>query len=56
VVYGDPGPPLLHCLIVLSVRYGVDEETPHIVDCDRLFDDKRDRPADGADPPLPNQS
>jgi hypothetical protein len=42
VVYRDPGPPPPHCLIVLSVRYGVDEETLHIVDCDRLFDDKRD--------------
>jgi hypothetical protein len=51
VVYLDPGPPPRHCPLVLSVRYGVDEETLHIVDCDRLFDDKRDRPAEDADPP-----
>jgi hypothetical protein len=56
VVYRDPGPPLRHCLIVLSVRYGVDEETLHIVDCDRLFDDPRDRPADGTDPLPSDQS
>ena len=56
VVYRDPGPPPLDCLIVLSVRYGVDEETLHIVDCDRLCDDKRDRLADGADPLPPDQS
>jgi hypothetical protein len=56
VVYHDPGPPPLHCLIVLSVRYGVDEETLHIVDCDRLFDDKRDQPADGARPLPPDAS
>jgi hypothetical protein len=43
VVYRDPGPPPLYCLITLSVRYGVDEETLHIVDCDRLFDDKVDQ-------------
>ena len=36
----------MQCLIALSVRYGVDEETLHIVDCDRLFDDKGDRPAE----------
>jgi hypothetical protein len=56
VVYRDPGPPPLHCLIVLSVRYGIDEETLHIVDCDRVFDDKRDRPTDGADSFPPDES
>jgi hypothetical protein len=56
VDYRDPGPPPLHCLIVLSVRYGVGEEMLHIVDCDRLFDDKRDRRADGADPLPPDRS
>jgi hypothetical protein len=56
VVYHHPGPPPLHCLVVSSVRYGVDEETLHIVDCDRLFDDSRDRPAEGADPLPPDQS
>jgi hypothetical protein len=56
VVYHDPGPPPRQCLIVLSVRYGVDEETLHIVECDRLCDDKRDRPADGADPFPPDPS
>jgi hypothetical protein len=56
VIYRDPGPPPLDCLIVLSVRYGVDEETLHIVDCDRLCDDSRDRLADGAGPLPPNQS
>ena len=40
VVYSDPGPPARDCLIVLSVRYGVDEETLNIVDCDRIFDDE----------------
>jgi hypothetical protein len=49
VVYRDPGPPPLGCLIVLSVRYDADEETLHIVDCDRLFDDRRDR----SDPLIP---
>jgi hypothetical protein len=55
VVYRDPGPPPRHCLIVLSVRYGVDEETLHIVDCDRLFEDRRDRLANGAEPLPPEQ-
>jgi hypothetical protein len=40
IVYRDPGPPSRECLIVLSVRYGLDEESLYIVDCDRLFDDK----------------
>ena len=40
IVYRDPGPPARDCLIVLSVRYGVDEESLYIVECDRLFDDK----------------
>ena len=40
IVYRDPGPPARDCLIVLFVRYGVDEETLRIVDCDRYFDDK----------------
>jgi hypothetical protein len=56
VVYRDPGPPPRHCVIVLSVRYGVDEETLHVVDCDRHFDDPRDRLADGTDPLPPDQS
>jgi hypothetical protein len=56
VVYRDPGPLPLHCLIVLSVRYGIDEETLHIVDCDRVFDDKRDRPTDGTDSFPPDES
>ena len=56
LIYRDPGPPTLDCLIVLSVPYGVDEEPLHMVDCYRLFDDERDRLADGADPPQPNQS
>jgi hypothetical protein len=40
VVYTDPGPPERDCLITLSVRYGVDEETLYIVDCLRLFEDE----------------
>jgi hypothetical protein len=39
IVYRDPGPSARDCLIVLFVRYGVDEETLRIVDCDRFFDD-----------------
>ncbi len=56
VVYRDPGPPPLYCLIALSVRYGVDEETLHIVDCDRLFDDKGDRPAENPGPSPSDQT
>jgi hypothetical protein len=56
VVYRDPGPPPRDCLIALSVRYGVDEETLHIVDCDRIFDDdKGDRLADDPSPSPPDQ-
>jgi hypothetical protein len=40
MVYRDPGPPLRDCLITLCVRYGADEETLRIVDCDRLFDNE----------------
>ncbi len=40
IVYRDPGPPARERLIVLFVRYGVDEETLRIVDCDRLFIDE----------------
>jgi hypothetical protein len=40
VVYRDPGPPERDCLIALSVRYGIDEETLIIVDCRRIFDDE----------------
>jgi hypothetical protein len=40
VAYRDPGPPERDCLIALSVRYGVDEETLTIVDCRRIFDDE----------------
>ena len=40
IVYRDPGPPSRDCLIVLSVRYGIDEESLYIADCERLFDDK----------------
>jgi hypothetical protein len=39
VVYSDPGPPPRDCLIALSVRYGVDEETLIIVDCYRICND-----------------
>ena len=39
VVYRDPGPPR-DCLIALGVRYGADEETLTIVDCDQLLDDR----------------
>jgi hypothetical protein len=42
VLYRDPGPPSRDCLIVLSVRYGADEESLYIVDCARLLDDKPD--------------
>jgi hypothetical protein len=37
--FHDPGPPACDCL-VLYVRYGANEETLSIVDCDRLFDDQ----------------
>jgi hypothetical protein len=40
LVIHDPGPPARDHLIVLSVRYGVDEETLYIVDCDRLVEDR----------------
>jgi hypothetical protein len=40
IIYRDPGPPPRDCLIALGVRYGVDEETLIIVDCERLLDDK----------------
>jgi hypothetical protein len=40
LVVHDPGPPPRDRLIVLSVRYGVDEETLYIVDCDRLVEDR----------------
>jgi hypothetical protein len=40
VVYRDPGPPARDCLIVLYVRYSVDEETLNVVDCERWFDDQ----------------
>jgi hypothetical protein len=40
LVVHDPGPPPRDHLIVLSVRYGVDEETLYIVDCDRLVEDR----------------
>jgi hypothetical protein len=40
IVLSDPGPPARECLVVLNVRYGSDEETLFIVDCDRLFDDQ----------------
>jgi hypothetical protein len=40
IVYSDPGPPVRDRLIVLFVRYSVDEETLMIVDCDRLFIDE----------------
>jgi hypothetical protein len=40
VVFRDPGPPERDCLITLSVRYGVDEETLYIVDCFRIYDDE----------------
>jgi hypothetical protein len=39
VVYSDPDPPPRDCLIALSVRYGVDEETLIIVDCYRICND-----------------
>jgi hypothetical protein len=42
VVFREPGPPARDYLIVLYIRYGVDEETLSIVDCDRLFDDLPD--------------
>jgi hypothetical protein len=42
VVYRDPGPPVRDCLIALSVRYSVDEETLIIVDCRRIFDNDAD--------------
>ena len=41
VVYRDPGPPPRDCLVALFVRYDVDEETLHIVDRDRIFDDDK---------------
>jgi hypothetical protein len=40
VAYHDPGPPARDCIIALSVRYGVDEETLTIVDCYRLCNDE----------------
>jgi len=40
IVFRDPGPPARDCLVVLYIRYGTDEETLSIVDCDRLFDDQ----------------
>lgn len=40
VVFSEPGPPERDCLITLSVRYGIDEETLYIVDCYRIFDDE----------------
>lgn len=40
VVYRDPGPPARDCLIALSVRYGLDEETLFIVDLRRIFEDE----------------
>lgn len=40
VVFRDPGPPERDCLVTLSVRYGVDEETLYIVNCYRIFDDE----------------
>jgi hypothetical protein len=40
LVIHDPGPPPRDVLIVLSVRYGVDEETLYVVDCDRLVEDR----------------
>lgn len=40
LVIHEPGPPARDHLIVLSVRYGVDEETLHIVDCDRLVEER----------------
>jgi hypothetical protein len=36
VVVHEPGAPARDWMIVLSVRYGTDEETLYIVDCDRL--------------------
>jgi hypothetical protein len=44
VVIHDPGPPARDHLIALSVRYGVDEETLYIVDCDRLVEERRPEP------------
>jgi hypothetical protein len=40
VVFREPGPPERDCLITLSVRYGIDEETLYIVDCYRILDDE----------------
>ena len=40
MVIHDPGPPARDHLIALSVRYGADEETLYIVDCDRLVEDR----------------
>ena len=40
VVIHDPGPPARDYLIALSVRYGADEETLYIVDCDRLVEER----------------
>jgi hypothetical protein len=55
VVYRDPGPPQMDCLIALSVRYSVDEETLYIVDCYRIFDDKADRTLPGSTPFSPSE-
>ena len=43
VVIHDPGPPARDHLIALSVRYGADEETLYIVDCDRLVEERLPR-------------
>jgi hypothetical protein len=40
VIFRDPGPPERDCLVTLSVRYGVDEETLYIVDRYRIYDDQ----------------
>jgi hypothetical protein len=40
IVFRDPGPPVRDGLVVLYIRYGVDEETLYIVDCDLLFVDQ----------------
>ncbi len=42
IVVHDPGPPARDLYIVLSVRYGVDEETLTVVNCDCLTEDRLD--------------
>jgi hypothetical protein len=39
IIYRHPGPRPRDCLITLCVRYGADEETLFVVDCDQLDED-----------------